>query len=35
MSLITESDPKISLVPQWLLNYCTKHTMYYFMDNVK
>jgi len=35
LSLIMQSDPHIRFIPQKLINFCCKHTLYYFMDSIK
>lgn len=35
LSLIIRSDPKISLIPQWLINYGTKQVAHIFVQNLR
>lgn len=35
LSLIVRSDPKIAMLPQFLINFATKHVMYYMMDTIR
>lgn len=35
VSLIAKCDPKLSLIPQSLVNYGTKHGVYFFMEAIK
>jgi hypothetical protein len=35
LSLIVRSDPKIAMMPQFLINFATKHVMYYLMDTIR
>jgi hypothetical protein len=35
LSLIVRSDPKIAMMPKFLINFATKHVMYYLMDTIR
>mmetsp|Transcript_19528 Transcript_19528/g.35709 ORF Transcript_19528/g.35709 Transcript_19528/m.35709 type:complete len:282 (-) Transcript_19528:1212-2057(-) len=35
LSLIVRSDPKIAMLPKFLINFATKHVMYYLMDTIR
>ena len=35
ISLIAKCDPKLALIPQAIINYATKHGVFYFMEAIR